>query len=98
MQRRSAALYGILGLIAYFSRLFAYFVAAGFRPYIFINLIAGVFLIIMWISSGWSEVGDLRRPALDPIRRQRDHLLDHLRRDSDRGKLYFQSASHAAST
>src|SRR5580704_12293171 len=36
---------------------FAYVVAAGFRPYIFVNLIAGVFLIIMWISAGWSEVG-----------------------------------------
>jgi gliding motility-associatede transport system auxiliary component len=57
MQRRSAALYGILGLIALLFAAFAYFVAAGFRPYIFINLIAGVFLIIMWISAGWAEVG-----------------------------------------
>jgi ABC-type uncharacterized transport system involved in gliding motility auxiliary subunit len=57
MQRRSAALYGILGLIALLFGAFAYVVAAGFRPYIFINLIAGVFLIIMWISAGWSEVG-----------------------------------------
>src|ERR1700730_17007341 len=57
MQRRSAALYGILGLIALLFAAFAYFVASGFRPYIFINLIAGVFLIIMWISAGWSEVG-----------------------------------------
>ena len=45
MQRRSAALYGILGLIALLFAGFAYFVAAGFRPFIFINLIAGVFLI-----------------------------------------------------
>jgi ABC-type uncharacterized transport system involved in gliding motility auxiliary subunit len=57
MQRRSAALYGILGLIALLFAAFAYFVASGFRPFIFINLIAGVFLIIMWISAGWSEVG-----------------------------------------
>jgi ABC-type uncharacterized transport system involved in gliding motility auxiliary subunit len=57
MQRRSAALYGILGLIALLFAGFAYFVAAGFRPYIFINLIAGVFLLVMWISAGWSEVG-----------------------------------------
>lgn len=57
MQRRSAALYGILGLIALLFAGFAYFVAAGFRPYILINLIFGVFLIILWISSGWSEVG-----------------------------------------
>jgi ABC-type uncharacterized transport system involved in gliding motility auxiliary subunit len=57
MQRRSAALYGILGLIALLFAGFAYVVAAGFRPYIFVNLIAGVFLIILWISSGWSEVG-----------------------------------------
>jgi ABC-type uncharacterized transport system involved in gliding motility auxiliary subunit len=57
MQRRSAALYGILGLIALLFAGFAYFVASGFRPYIFVNLIAGVFLIIMWISAGWSEVG-----------------------------------------
>jgi ABC-type uncharacterized transport system involved in gliding motility auxiliary subunit len=57
MQRRSAALYGILGLIALLFAGFAYFVAAGFRPFIFVNLIAGVFLIIMWISAGWSEVG-----------------------------------------
>ncbi len=57
MQRRSAALYGILGLIALLFAGFAYFVASAFRPYIFINLIAGVFLIVMWISSGWSEVG-----------------------------------------
>jgi len=57
MQRRSAALYGILGLIALLFAGFAYVVAAGFRPYIFVNLIAGVFLIIMWISAGWSEVG-----------------------------------------
>ena len=38
MQRRSAALYGILGLIALLFAGFAYVVAAGFRPYIFINL------------------------------------------------------------
>jgi ABC-type uncharacterized transport system involved in gliding motility auxiliary subunit len=57
MQRRSAALYGILGLIALLFAAFAYFVAAGFRPFIFVNLIAGIFLIIMWISAGWSEVG-----------------------------------------
>ncbi len=57
MQRRSAALYGILGLIALLFAAFAYVVAAGFRPYIFVNLIAGVFLIIMWISAGWSQVG-----------------------------------------
>src|SRR5271154_1305644 len=57
MQRRSAALYGILGLIALLFAAFAYFVAGAFRPYIFVNLIVGVFLIIMWISSGWSEVG-----------------------------------------
>src|ERR1700681_3222447 len=57
MQRRSAALYGILGLITLLFAAFAYFVAAGFRPFVFVNLIAGVFLIIMWISSGWSDVG-----------------------------------------
>ncbi len=57
MQRRSAALYGILGLIALLFAAFAYLVASGFRPYIFINLIVGVFLIVLWISSGWSEVG-----------------------------------------
>jgi ABC-type uncharacterized transport system involved in gliding motility auxiliary subunit len=57
MQRRSAALYGILGLITLLFAGFAYFVASGFRPFIFINLIVGVFLIVLWISSGWSEVG-----------------------------------------
>jgi ABC-type uncharacterized transport system involved in gliding motility auxiliary subunit len=57
MQRRSAALYGILGLIALLFATFAYFVASGFRPYIFVNLIAGAFLIIMWLSAGWSSVG-----------------------------------------
>ena len=57
MQRRSATLYGILGLILLLFAGFAYVVAAGFRPYIFINLIAGVFLIVLWISSGWSQLG-----------------------------------------
>src|ERR1700736_2959097 len=57
MQRRSAALYGILGLISLLFAGFAYIVAFGLRLFIFINLIAGVFLIVMWISAGWSEVG-----------------------------------------
>ncbi|MDO8433327.1 MAG: Gldg family protein [Candidatus Binatus sp.] len=57
--RRSSALYGILGLVLLAFGLVDYFIASGFRVFVFINLIGGVFAIILWLTSS--------RPALASI-------------------------------
>lgn len=55
--RRPAGLYGTLGIIALIFAAIAYFGTAGFALFVFVNLIVGLFLIVMWISSGWSALG-----------------------------------------
>ncbi len=55
--RRPAALYGILGFIALIFAAVAYFGTAGFALFVLVNLVAGLLLIVMSVSSGWSTVG-----------------------------------------
>jgi gliding motility-associatede transport system auxiliary component len=63
--RRTAALYGILGLVLLAFGLVDLYIAPGFRFFVFVNLIAGVFAIVLWITSSRSALASLvgRRSA-----------------------------------
>ena len=57
--RRSATLYGILGLVLLSFGLVDYFIATGFRLFVWVNLAAGVFAIVLWITSSRSELSSI---------------------------------------
>src|SRR4029077_14396710 len=57
--RRSAALYGILGLVLLALGLVYYFIAAGFRLFVWVNLIGGLFAIVLWITSSRSALASI---------------------------------------
>jgi gliding motility-associatede transport system auxiliary component len=54
--RRSAALYGILGLVLLTFGLVDYFISSGFRLFVWVNLAGGVFAIVLWITSSRSAL------------------------------------------
>src|SRR5271154_2117189 len=54
--RRSAALYGLLGLVLLSFGLVDYFISSGFRLFVWVNLAGGVFAIVLWITSSRSEL------------------------------------------
>src|SRR5713226_8040195 len=58
--RRSAALYGILGLVLLAFGLVDYFIASGFRLFVWVNLIGGLFAIVLWITSSRSSLHHAR--------------------------------------
>ena len=97
MQRRSAALYGILGLVLLAFAAVDYFISSGFRPVRFDQpgrwhvpdrpvdqLPAGPNLHL-------SSTGVLTRYGANAV-----NLFDRLRRVAGRGQLYFVNTSHAA--
>jgi len=57
--RRSATLYGILGLVLLSFGLVDYFIATGFRLFVWINLAGGLFAIVLWITSSRSELSSI---------------------------------------
>jgi len=57
--RRSAALYGILGLVLLAFGLVDYFLAEGFRLFVWVNLAGGIFAIVLWITSSRSELASI---------------------------------------
>jgi ABC-type uncharacterized transport system involved in gliding motility auxiliary subunit len=57
--RRSSALYGILGLVLLAFGLVDYAIATGFRLFVWVNIVAGVFSLIMWIMSSYSDLASL---------------------------------------
>ena len=57
--RRSAALYGILGLVLLTFGLVDYFISSGFRLFVWVNLAGGVFAIVLWITSSRSELSSI---------------------------------------
>jgi len=57
--RRSAALYGILGLVLLSFGLVDYFISAGFRLFVWVNLAGGLFSIVLWITSSRSELSSI---------------------------------------
>src|SRR6266481_2239520 len=57
--RRSAALYGILGLVLLTFGLVDYFLAEGFRLFVWVNLAGGIFAIVLWITSSRSELASI---------------------------------------
>src|SRR6202795_4345394 len=57
--RRSAALYGILGLVLLAFGLVDYFISSGFRLFVWVNLVGGIFAIVLWITSSRSELSSI---------------------------------------
>src|SRR5271163_3923642 len=57
--RRSAALYGILGLVLLSFGLVDYFISTGFRLFVWVNLVCGIFAIVLWITSSRSELSSI---------------------------------------
>ena len=57
--RRSAALYGILGLVLLTFGLVDYFISSGFRLFVWVNLAGGIFAIVLWITSSRSELASI---------------------------------------
>ncbi|MFZ2062870.1 MAG: Gldg family protein, partial [Candidatus Binatus sp.] len=57
--RRSAALYGILGLVLLTFGLVDYFISSGFRLFVWVNLAGGIFAIVLWITSSRSELSSI---------------------------------------
>src|SRR5271156_674129 len=57
--RRSATLYGILGLVLLSFGLVDYFISTGFRLFVWVNLAGGVFAIVLWITSSRSELSSI---------------------------------------
>ncbi len=57
--RRSAALYGILGLVLLTFGLVDYFISSGFRLFVWVNLAGGVFALVLWITSSRTELASI---------------------------------------
>ncbi len=58
--RRSATLYGILGLVLLgFGILEYFFTGAGFRLFVYTNLIGGLFFIVLWATSSRSALASV---------------------------------------
>ena len=59
MMRRSAALYGIIGLILLIFGIIDHLIAPGFRFFVWVNLVAGIFALVLWITSSGAAIGTL---------------------------------------
>jgi len=57
--RRSSALAGIIGLVLLSFGLVDYFIAAGFKFFVFVNIAAGVFALIVWAVSSREAMGSI---------------------------------------
>lgn len=57
--RRSSALTGIIGLVLISFGLLDYFIASGFKFFVFINVVLGVFALILWAVSSREAVGSI---------------------------------------
>lgn len=57
--RRSAALYGIIGLILLIFGIIDHQIAPGFRFFVWVNIVAGVFALVLWITSSGAAIGSL---------------------------------------
>jgi gliding motility-associatede transport system auxiliary component len=63
--RRTAALYGFIGLVLIAFGLIDYTIAPEFRFFVWVNLVAGVFALVLWITSSRSALSSIvgRRSA-----------------------------------
>jgi ABC-type uncharacterized transport system involved in gliding motility auxiliary subunit len=52
---KSSALAGIIGLVLLIFGIIDYFIASGFRLFVFINLAAGVFALVLWATTSSRE-------------------------------------------
>ncbi|MGH7779635.1 MAG: GldG family protein [Candidatus Binataceae bacterium] len=57
--RRSAALYGLIGLVLIIFGLIDLRIAPGFRLFVWVNLVGGVFALVLWITSSRSALSGL---------------------------------------
>jgi gliding motility-associatede transport system auxiliary component len=55
--KRSSALYGVLGLVLLAFGLVELFFASGFAVFVAVNLIGGLFFVVLWATSSWSALG-----------------------------------------
>jgi ABC-type uncharacterized transport system involved in gliding motility auxiliary subunit len=57
--RRSSALAGIVGLVLLSFGLIDYFIAASFRLFVFLNIVGGLFAIVIWATSSRGTFGSM---------------------------------------
>jgi ABC-type uncharacterized transport system involved in gliding motility auxiliary subunit len=57
--RRSAALYGLIGLVLIIFGLIDLKIAPGFRLFVWVNLVGGLFALVLWITSSRSALSGL---------------------------------------
>src|SRR5215813_15326821 len=57
--RRTSALYGIIGLVLLAFGLIDLQIAPGFRLFVWVNLVGGIFAIVLWITASRSTLGAL---------------------------------------
>lgn len=57
--RRSAALYGLIGLVLIIFGLIDLRIAPGFRLFVWVNLVGGIFALVLWITSSRSALSGL---------------------------------------
>jgi ABC-type uncharacterized transport system involved in gliding motility auxiliary subunit len=57
--RRTAALYGIIGLVLLCFGLIDFFLASGFRLFVAVNIIGGLFAIVLWLTSSRSALASI---------------------------------------
>src|SRR5579875_1060821 len=57
--RRSAALYGIIGLVLLIFGIIDRQIAPGFRFFVWVNLVAGIFALVLWITSSGAAIGSM---------------------------------------
>jgi gliding motility-associatede transport system auxiliary component len=57
--RRTAGLYGLLGLVMLAFGAIAAYIAPSFRFFVYVNLIGGVFAIVLWITSSRSALASM---------------------------------------
>jgi len=54
--RRTATLYGILGTVLLVFGLVDYFITTGFRAFVFVNIVGGIFALVVWITSSRAAI------------------------------------------
>jgi len=57
--RRSSALTGIIGLVLISFGLLDYFIASGFKFFVFVNVVLGAFALVLWAVSSREAVGSM---------------------------------------
>ncbi len=85
---KSSAVAGIIGLVLLIFAIIDYFIASGFHLFVAINLVAGVFALILWATTSSREsLGTVLGSRTTQLRRQRVGLLVGVHRSGGRDQL-----------